>query len=101
MHASVGGWICGSVSGWLGWWVCQWVGGWVRACVCACAYVHACLSNKIGDAVILCFVWYGACWCIFVLSYHILGKFGGGKFGKFDELSTIHQTKTIQISMYN
>ena len=79
------------------------VGRWVGACmcVCACVYVHACLSNKIGDAVILCFVWYGACWCIFVLSYHILGKFGGGKFGKFDELSMIRQTKTIQISMYN
>ena len=44
-------------------------------CVCVCVSVHACLSNKIGDAVILCFVWYGACWCILVLSYHILGKF--------------------------
>ena len=87
------------MDGWVGGWS---VGLWVGACMCACAcaYVHACLSNKIGDAVILCFVWYGACWCIFVLSYHILGKFG-----KFDELSTIHQTKTIQSSksskMYN
>ena len=33
--------------------------------------------------------------------YCIVGKFGGGKFGEFGELSTIHQTKTIQISTYS
>ena len=35
---------------------------------------------------------------IYVCSYHIVGKFAGGKFGKFDESSMFHQTKTIQIS---
>ena len=33
--------------------------------------------------------------------YHIAGKFGGGKFGEFDESFMIHQTKTIQITTHN
>ena len=94
MDLWVGRWMVGLAGQWIG----GLVGGCVHVCVCVCAcvYVHACLSNKIGDAVILCFVWYGACWCIFVLSYHILGKFG-----KFDELFMIRRTKTIQISICN
>ena len=35
------------------------------------------------------------------LYYHIVGMFGGGKFGEFDESSVISQTKTIQISSCN
>ena len=35
---------------------------------------------------------------MYVCSYHIVGKFAEGKFGKFDESSMFHQTKTIQIS---
>ena len=38
---------------------------------------------------------------IWTVSYRIAGKFGGGKFGEFGELSMIRQTKTIQISTYN
>jgi len=34
-------------------------------------------------------------------SYHIVGKFGRERFGKFGESSMIRQTKTIQISTYN
>ena len=33
--------------------------------------------------------------------YRIAGKFGGGKFDEYGELSTISQTKTIQINTYN
>ena len=29
------------------------------------------------------------------ISYHIVGKFGGEKFGEFGESSVIHQSKTI------
>ena len=32
---------------------------------------------------------------------HIAGKLDGGRFGDFDESLIIHQTKTIQISVYN
>ena len=39
--------------------------------------------------------------CMYIAWYHIVGMFGGGKFGKFGKLSTICQTKTIQISGYN
>ena len=35
------------------------------------------------------------------IGYHIVGKFGGGKFGKFGESSVIRQCKTILISTYN
>ena len=38
------------------------------------------------------------------LNYRITGKFRRGKFGnvgEFGESSVIHQTKTIQISIYN
>ena len=30
----------------------------------------------------------------------MVGKFGGEKFDEFGKLSIIHQTKTIQISVY-
>ena len=33
--------------------------------------------------------------------YHLVGKFGGGNFGKFGKSSMIRQTKIIQISTYN
>ena len=35
------------------------------------------------------------------VQYHIVGKFGGGKFDEFGESSVIRQTKTIQLSTYN
>ena len=34
-------------------------------------------------------------------AYLIAGMFRGGKFGKFGESSAIHQTKTIEISIYS
>ena len=33
-------------------------------------------------------------------TYHIVGKFGCGEFGKFGKSSAIRQSKTIQISTY-
>ena len=34
-------------------------------------------------------------------TYRIVGKFGRGKLGEFGESSVIHQTKTIQLIIYN
>ena len=56
---------------------------------------YTCLCSD-GNILKYKFYPYGSC-----SEYRIVGKIGGGKFGKFDDSSMIHQPKTIQISIYN